>query len=240
MAQNCSSHRLRDRLSRILIVTDSRGGGLKNYLDGIDGIGLLCNITVVVLRGATLQTLLDIIDVEANSFDYFVLCGGICDLTDRKRSGRNIFLRYEPDPGLLDALIDVLIYYKALYGNRLNIATIPPASLRNYNIWKNGTSIPYDYDIQSQQNLLFEHLRDLNSTIIEVNKKTDTETLNWAEKSFSSALKGNRRVTKFKHSKFADGVHPDRSLQMVLYRRVADIIINAANTILDDQAPEQE
>ena len=210
---------------KILVVTDSRGRGLRHYLDETN-LSTQCEYNIITIGGANLQNLLNIVDVESNTYDYFIVCGGICNLTSKIRSGNLICLHYERDYNYVDSLIGTIEHYKAIYGNRINIATIPPASLINYNSWKNGVNreLEYEYEYQAQQEQLLEHLEYINQTIVRLNIITDTETLNWAEKAFSSSIKRNgRRTNKFKASWFSDGVHPDPPLQRILFRRILEI-----------------
>ena len=208
---------------KILLVTDSRGRGIAEYLQNQQ---LDCEINTKILSGADLNRLLETIYKQFDDYDFYFVCGGICSFTVRKTINENSVLCYEPDLEITGRITTLIHSYYEVFGQKLQLATIPPAHLENYNIWHNGTLQEYGYNVDEQQELLYNHLDEVNQHIIAENIALDLETLNWSEKTFSRAVKDNRRVIRFKRSRFSDGVHPDTPLREKLFTRVADIIRN--------------
>jgi hypothetical protein len=138
-----------DIRNRILFATGSRGSGISQFLDGQQ---LDCHITTIVRGGVKLQELLDIVQRRRTHFDLFIVCGGICNFTEKRRSGSNICLHYEPEDGLVDTITDLIRSLKTDLGSRLNVATIPPAHLENSNLWKNGPGLTIITTSQGSRN----------------------------------------------------------------------------------------
>ena len=225
---------------KILILTDSRGKGLEEYLQEklSNSDNILC--TVGVSPGARLEELFSQVDnsVGNNEYDYYIICAGICNFTEKVRVGQDLLLQYRPQQGALESIIGAIYEFKDRHRHRANIATIPPASLYNYNFYKNGETnwmYPVSFDeVRTQQVQLFSDIERVNNCIVEINTEQGVETINWAEKSYSTSLKRKRkgstpkRKTIFREKDFQDGVHPTLRLQRVLFGRVYDIITKTA------------
>ena len=231
---------------RILLITDSRGRGLKNLLN--NSLNHKYEIFENILSGSTIETLADWIETETNRLghlDAVILIGGICNFTSKETyrtcHGQINIIRYQERidttqiRGRLEALIDQL-------QRRLIIATIPPASLIKYleeQERRRGIRIPEGErgrlleDLASQQRDLEWDIEDLNKWIIEKNKELAKPTLDFHNQVYKTSKKKqrarSRRVRKFCDEDLRDGVHPNHSLLVKLCMRLDDTVTKTIN-----------
>lgn len=138
-------------------------------------------------------------------------------------------------------ICDVIHQLKHQYRSKLNIATIPPASLDNYlHYWNKDTpdeqlsAIKQEINLAQQQTTLEKDINEINGKIIELNIAFDTETINLAEKTYSRSIKKKKKtnrvtakIKKLRRDILRDGVHSAPDLQHIWYKRIEDVISNA-------------
>lgn len=220
---------------KILIVTDSRGAGLQQFLaEKIDSNNT--NIKVLVYRGAKLETLCNIVECKYDSsLDLVILSGGICDLTIREKEKGVKTLVYQRTDGNLDRIKDILTRITGKPGLRgkITITTIPPASLHRYFRHHNANKDPPPQTQQQQQDLL-QDIQEINECIITLNKAANLKTIDLHDKCFRKSLApksksktkpiAERRRKIFQDHFLSDGVHANLSLQSKWFTRYAEII----------------
>jgi hypothetical protein len=230
-----------------LIVCDSRGRGLKDYINkNENGLHLHFNVVVRIKPGKKLEELqLELTTQQPTTrhfrertWDHAIIAGGICNLTERTKEQGIKYLRYTRDEANIQGIIDNIRELRAKYNEKLNIPTIPPACLLNYYI-KNNVGDLSDVEKnhhEQQQTALEEDLERINSDIINVNATNQITTIHWAQKTYSSSLKKKRRraepdrIVKLKSSNLPDGVHPDETLKKLWFKRVTDYMWKVANS----------
>ena len=221
------------RKTRILLLSDSRGAGLKSIIQKNTPANYDIHWDEITLPGATLETLRKKVERASrrSNWDITIVNGGICNLTHRIKNRHETYIEYkisklEETRQAIDQIIQSL-------GDRAHICTITPASIQkyadHYNTRLNDTNIEIE-----QQNLL-EDIEELNEYIKSRNIHRDFPTINLAIKSFSSKLKkqGNKkkRITKFNDKELKDGVHPSEHLKTIWAKYIVQMATKIANNI---------
>ena len=197
-----------DIMARILVISDSRGRGIKHLLEEQTPHHWNIVWEVQVLSGATLETIRKKVErgQRRSNWDCIIVIAGICNITRRKARGQNRYLEYKERKVVetieaIDKLIDSL-------GNiNINICTITPASLKDYSEVRNN-----DPELETEQKQLEEDITEINKHIIERNIRRDQTTVNLAKLSQIRSLKKQgqtkKRIIKFNTKSLTDGVHP--------------------------------
>ena len=245
----------------ILIITDSRGSGLGEYLRTTD-FYTKYDSRIIVLKGATLQELASKLtnrrnpNIKTRNWDTAFVCGGICNLTSKTTISHKHVLQYQSKRENIQEICDFIHQVKHKYGSTINIATIPPALLTNYIHHHNKdtteeelNTLETSINLEEQQDQLEQDIREINQKIIELNIKFGTETINWAEKTYSRSLKRKKtsqtdrtqaKITKLRKDILIDGVHCARALQHIWYKRLHQVIENKHSTRRDTDQEEEE
>ena len=122
-------------------ITDSRGRGLNEFLDS-QQIGSNKSTIVLHVRvypGADLNRLKTKVDTfsAAKTYDLIVIIGGICDLTSKVTDENDLnLLEYTDSNSKKEHVLRTLSQLRQEYA-QINIATIPPFSLKKYLTTKN-------------------------------------------------------------------------------------------------------
>ena len=221
----------------VRIVTDSRCGGLLNYLEKDSNLNSCYKFDFQCKKGATLEVLGKLIDKKPwRKWDYAIILGGICNFTERTITEDKKLLVYTRKHSRVPELKSLITELKAKHKESLNIATIPPAYLENYfkhNNQNNGILSQQEITEQEkQQKQLEEDIKEVNEKIIEINRQEQTDTINLEEKSYVSSLKNKKRkkgkpdrVLRLKKRNFPDGVHADEELRELWFRRIAGVLL---------------
>ena len=204
----------------VIVITDSRGKGIEEYIKANDLEDDFAIVTKVI-RGCDVSRAAHLARSLISSYQhrnyYCMIFLGICSLTELSRTKRSRSIRY-PDQtrdSKVQCIIDDLKGLKAEFGDRINYPTIIPASLTKFYSFSNpGKSIPSD--LSQEQNALLEDLNTINSWIKDMNLKSSiTSTVNLSARFFSKSIKKNRktksgakrRVEKFNDNQLYDGLH---------------------------------
>ena len=239
-----------ERLFKCQIYTDSRGTGLDDYIKGpqwntaVVPSSTRSKITtaVCVKKGAKLeQAQKFLLDTNAGqNKDLIIIAAGICNLTERIRDSHANTLVYR-NRERKQHVIDIIQQLLQLYGDKIHIATITPASLLGYfkanNNTEPGTTLREALEIQ-QANLL-EDCEEINTFIINNNIARDQPTLPWGKQSYTESKKRKksgkprRKVKhKFNPKNLPDGVHPNNTLRRTWFKLIKDFVDRVARKLL--------
>ena len=233
------------RVYTTIIVTDSRGRGIDEYI-GANPTPDDQRYVFHVKPGKTIAqlapTIIDAINSHDIDYVYCIVSAGICGFTDKSidksMSPRASVLRYQ-DTYRSDKLrsnIDTATFLKNRYGNHINICSIIPADLTAYFRFHNpGLPVP-DY-LTSEQKALEEDVLTFNKALLELNSP-DTTNINLSSRAQVKSKKKRqrsgakivyRRVVKFSYKGLTDGVHYSTKLKdtifgLILHTSIRDTI----------------
>ena len=162
--------------------------------------------------------------INNNDTKYIVILAGICDLTTRVRSHGIKCLEYHSREAILGKIKQDITQLYSEFPGKVNIATIYPASIRNYYLHHNG--IEPNCEDQTHQDTLNQDITDINDTIINCNIRTAIETIDLHRVFHSSSKKkkSKKRVIKFEHKLLPDGVHPADTAQDKCFNRIHSVL----------------
>ena len=197
------------KMKHVVIYTDSRGRGLKEYI-GREFNSNGVQTTIVSRSGAKLADLISEAEGALNRnrhIAYLVISAGICDLTTRV-FGEVRVLRYIRNQETIDSLKSQIAGIYTNFPDRINIATIYPASLQNYQQHHNRSELTAEN--KAEQDSLLSDIAELNKVIVSCNIETDKQTINLGGLFLRSSIKKKekKRVAKLNHNYLPDGVHP--------------------------------
>ena len=232
----------RDKIFKVLILTDSRGKSLQDSFIERAGSSSQNIVTKVIVKpGCTFEQCVEKAVSWGHDptyqYDAIVIQAGICDFTERERQGRIKFLKYVRQ-NQTERLEEALRKLKESLGRKALVATIIPASLKKYLEFHNQDIQIRDDIIEtaaSQQADLIKDIQFVNNQIIEFNKSQGNRTIDLHDRVFSSTLKKRKNKGKikrsiiFKDSQLNDGVHPNEELNSLLHKRTWDVIEHTAN-----------
>jgi hypothetical protein len=203
----------------LVIITDSRGRGLQNFIDAHD---LENDFTIVLktIRGCDLRRAASIVRTLLPRYShrnyYCIVSVGICSFTEKakSKSKRSITYPLNAREQKVESAIQIISDLKAEFGSRINFPTIIPASLgKFYSYFNPNRSSPSS--LEEEQIALVADLKTVNEKIKQGNQELPTTTINLCNRFFSSSIKINkrkksrtkRRVEKFNDSQLFDGLH---------------------------------
>jgi hypothetical protein len=243
----------------VLVVSDSRGQGLASYLKKSSAYWTCFDTRVIVVKGAKLQDLRSLLtnrkrpNLRPRGWDTAVLAGGLCNFTERTTVDGLKVLQYHRDPERVAEVCEIISQIKHEFGSNIHIATIPPALLAGYLTHHNRkapaeklSSVQKDLDLEHQQFELETDLKEVNDKITELNIQFENQTINLAEKTYSSSVKKKKtsgrvqaKILKLRKDILQDGVHCARLKQHIWFERIRNIIENSY-TLPDSEAKEVE
>lgn len=203
-----------------LILTDSRGGGLSEYLNSqsyeeinTNSVEQEVEIDVITIPGAKIQELARCIPAKIHEkpYELIIIIAGICNFTTKE--GKLLTYGESQKETVLEIIQDLRDTYPHAI---LTFATIPPASLKKNARFLNDT---HNFSFTAQQDLLIKDIKEVNNFIVEQNIIEDSPTLDWARPTFITSKKRKRKgktarkVTKFTDRHLPDGVHPNEQLK---------------------------
>ena len=233
-------------MSNVLFVSDSRGRGFKSYIKNHDANEL--HLDYSILPGRNLTKLANEVDKwhSKKNFEYTVIFGGICGLTEQLRQDRQQQLRYPitTRQQKVDAILGTINDLKARDPPNINICTIIPASLSKFYEKKKRTA-GEEPDFQEEQEALGEDLATINDHIKQLNIDSNTGTIDLARRFYKSSLKRRRtgakdirkRTAKLIDTHLSDGIHLDKETEDECYQL---ILRNIKQHIQRKQDEEQE
>ena len=199
----------------VLIVTDSRGRGLDQRIQGVPRLNA-CHIKTAFLPGASLERLAieTIQEAGRSEYDWLIVFGGICSFTEKVnyRGEKRLHYPIEKSEEKKTKAIETIEDLYRRFPNKANVCTIPPASPTKYFTTNNpGKSTPEGLEEEGKK--LIEDLETVNNKIRELDIEKDQETINTSARVFKHSLKRYkkqttyRRVTRFSDKELPDGVH---------------------------------
>jgi len=213
-------------MAHILLISDSRGRGLKAKIQSFTSQDLEINYEEIVLPGATLETIYKRITRsrrrQRTTWDLIIINAGICNFTNRKFCRGNRYLEYTTSK--LDETRKTIDQILENFGTQVHICTITPASLAKY-----STDRPEETpQVKEEQDHLLKDIEEVNQHIVDRNIQKDCPTINLASNTYTRTLKkqGNKRkrIEKFSPKELEDGVHPTQKLQDIWAKLVATTI----------------
>lgn len=216
----------------VLVVTDSRGSDLRGALQPVK-IGSPCNIKVAFLPGANLEKIAveTIQEERRNYYSRIIIFGGICSFTDKvdTQEEKRLYYPLATSEAKKNRALETIKDLYRRFGDRINVCTVPPASLTKYYRVKNHTdSLPEG--IEEEEKKLLEDIEALNDEIRTINQEAGVTTLNTSSRVYKHSLKRyknkatTRRVSKFSDENLPDGLHFNRQLKERINSIVVDII----------------
>ena len=219
-----------------IIVADSRGRGLEDFIGGHPR-PITHEYVIEVLPGKTLQQLEPVAVNHITKYNlrsvYCVIFGGINSLTEKIRHNDRQYLRYPEDSRTrkVESIISIFTNLKERFCDRINFCTIIPASLSKFFQHHNpGDPLP-DY-IKSEQEALEQDITTINEVIIRLNaddianirldKRVQVRSKKRRQRSGSKIV--YRRTTKFNYDNLPDGVHFNNTLKTICFT----LIVNTA------------
>ena len=225
----------------ILIFTDSRGKGLRAHLSNYTE-DLSIQIFTLTISGRTLRSCLKSASEYLNgklyrgtyTVKYVAIISGICDLTSIVKEGGNRILQYQHDEENVNSLINEIKRHYTIYGGKINIATIAPASIENHYSFYNPL-MPRPESLEEDQKSLLQATSLINTTIIDCNKANGTESLDLARKTYSASKKARGNKTfKFSPKTLSDGVHANENIQNKWLTLASNVIQREAKRVILD------
>lgn len=227
-------------MTRILVITDSRGKNIKPHLQENTPEGKSITWDVQVLPGATIETILKRIErgKRRNHWHQIIVIAGICNITRRITSGSRNYLEYKirkvrETIEAIDQLLDI--------GEEVNICTITPASLKDYSSEREN-----DPDLTLEQQQLEQDIEEINQHIIARNINKDSATINLAKlaqiRTLKKRSKASKRIIKFDTQKLRDGVHPTSAHLQEWANYICSMIpkITKNSELSEDETSEEE
>ena len=216
---------------KVFIATDSRGRDLQPFLASHFSQQQL-SIQVDVCPGATLEQLVNVIKAKTDdSHDLIILSGGICNLTTKTKGKGIKSLTYHRNEDNISKIKDLVTTTQGTFGNRLSIATIPPASLLKFFQYHNKSLDPPEYLTEQQRDLL-QDTEEVNQYITTLSKAANIRTIDLHKQVFNNVLdpkKKNKhscekRRRVFLEKLLTDGVHANTTLKQKWFKRYAQSI----------------
>ena len=213
------------KITKVVIVGDSRIEGLNHYLEGnppITASNTRIDISTYMFKGATLSGLserITRIGHITDSANIIVFIGGICSLTTKE--GNLVYYPHTKEEEVRREIQD--IFQK--FGSKAHIATIPPANLTKASAraLKGNHREVTQTDLETQQKRLLEDIEKINNCIIEHSIRRNTPTLKLASTCMKQSKKWNKQKTRqktsvvFKHNSLRDGVHPNHEMKKLWF-----------------------
>ena len=218
------------RIFDCLILCDSRGRDLDDYIKSSDVLTNLpnCQINVEVRTrpGITLNSLDRKLHniTRGKTYDFIIIFAGICSFTRAHKDGTINLLVYEGE-NKPELALEIINKWLTKYGNRIHIATIPPADINKFNVLKNEDWTITD-QYKEQQNKLVRDIERVNDQIIESNIIRDQPTILTAKQTYYSATRKDRKtgkkskIKKFTAKELTDGVHANDKLKDSWFERI--------------------
>lgn len=230
--------------AHIVFLSDSRGGGLANFLRTIDGVPPSTTVDVKVIPGATTSKLLSVLRAKSSNINrcfpthriIIVLLGGICDFTSKINTRGNEQIVYNPKECPVEGFKgthSTIIDHCKNRGYFLLTSTIYPADLIKSNQFlidkgRQSHSTFSQNELGLQQLQLEKDLALTNDFITE-KARADSRifvNLNKYLLSQSKVRSGRsrnkfRKIIKLNYTPLYDGIHPDRSLKEKLFTAIA-------------------
>lgn len=233
-----------DALPTIIIIADSRGKGLEEFIDQHPESNRFNNIVKILpgrnLNQIAIETIQSISGL--NSQDYYcIILAGICSLTEVTRiagSKRIHYPLHSRDTKITD-ITGTIRDLKHRFADSINICTIIPASLTKYfNHYNPGKPLPEG--LEQEQSALIDDINTINTEIINANSQTVTNInlskrvlIQSKKKKQRRTTESYRRIFRFSDTELPDGVHFSDSLKSICF----SLIYETAIRDLQHQSP---
>ena len=228
----------RSARKHVLFISDSRGRGFDSYVESQNASDEY-RYRYIIESGLTLEKIKEKIHQQHRyrKFDYTVVLGGICSLTEKTKQKRKAILSYPKNnsPDKKERVIKIINDLKEKLAGQINLCTIIPACLTKYYQVQNRTKETPDFT--DEQSALLDDIEEINNTIKRLNSITNTPNIDYARRCYKHSLKRRRtgdkniktRVKEFENTKLWDGVHLDKVYQSKLFEIIFDTIKRQLN-----------
>lgn len=216
---------------KVIILTDSRGFGLKEFIDAKKPFPKGTLVHVISKGGATLAKLQQ--DLERSlrrsreTCDVIVLLAGICSFTARDKETQ--IIAYSTSK--LQENTEFIESISAKYGSKLLLSTIPPVDINKYNNFGPQRSQELTEDIKLQQQNLERDISRYNTKIIDLSNALNTEAIKFHEHIRLNKIQGrgrrrrsSRKQPHASYNKLYDGVHPNPELKQKFFAHAVEVI----------------
>ena len=215
-----------------VIISDSRGRGLQELLDG-QGVGRYVEVLMQEGAGSELAVLRSMDAVRRIKPGYVILMTGICDLTYRHGGTGRICLRQLRVKDGIDRVMEAYVAARELLDTmgvvRVSLATLTGIDLSDYHnkmrIGMNEAQYrEYERSVKQRddtQGLLDQMILTINQRITENNSRCRVPTV-WLAGAVHTYY---RKRTYNYYRRLRDGCHPDESTRRVWVRRLRRAIV---------------
>ena len=221
----------------IIIICDSRGRGLQNFVDSHPESSNYYN-TIEILPGRdinqiAINAIQTISNLSTQNF-YCVIFAGICSLTERTTIAGTQRIHYPLNnrTNKVREVINTIRDLKQRYSNSINICTIVPASLNKY-FQHHNPQVPAPEGLDAEQNALLEDIEEINQEIVNINAGAITN-INLSKRFFKQAKRKRqkiastiyrRRVLRFTDCDLPDGVHLSEDSKLTCFSLIYESAI---------------
>lgn len=207
----------------VLFISDSRG---RNIFTGKSEDLSQSNITVTAISmpGYNLQQLTDLsIENSPDLYDQVIISGGICDVTTKDYTSKEITLKYmtvnECERNVKMHLINSQFKLKDLT-THLSYTDLYGARLSEINSKLEHDKLRSKGDYVNMQTILNDSIFRLNKMIKEFNRDINSMSTAYISNAVSKNMGKNfRKGSPIKHcyKRLTDGLHPDEATKHKLY-----------------------
>ena len=217
-------------LKNILIITDSRGRGIGQYLKRETPENY--KYKTVFLPGASLERVAVEVfqQYDRQQYDNCIVLAGICGLTEKFIIRGQRRLHY-PTESAADKVNNILSTIHDLNTRltHINIATIIPASLiKHFRYHNPGCELPIG--LQDEDKRLLEDIELINREIKETNQAHERRTINLYARVCKNSLRKfrgqarTRRKSRFTDKDLTHDIHCNAALQKTCFELVKETI----------------
>ena len=207
--------------AKIIIITDSRGYGLENYIIQKKALEHPFQVTSVggltLRRAAKLVSKQEAIAKQKNLRYFYCIFAGICSFTNKDRYTGVISYQQENREYVVADALETIDELYSSYGGSIVLATIPPANIAK----ANSKTVS---DCQSQQDKLETDIDVANKRILELNGETGVISI----QTHKHILRTRKRDQKaeYYYKELTDGTHPSPQLEIKHFRHICNTINN--------------
>ena len=228
---------------KVLCISDSRGRGLEDYFHNyLAASNPSSSITAnfLLIPGGTIEAVASqtFQNCDEQNYDLIIINAGICNFTAKSHFKGFKCINYSDRTGKIEQVARTIEELDTAFGHRVNICTIPPASL-NKSFTHKYPNVPVPQEFESQQESLLHDIGEINRQLIQRNFYNGASSIDLAKQVFSSSLKrkrGGLRKVKFNDKNLPDGVHPSENLRNTWFKLISNFIITTYQSTAEEIA----
>ena len=244
----------------IVILSDSRGKGFKNFLRLHKRELREKNLSIVVeiYPGKTIENLAVHVQRlwDRRPPDLCVIFAGICSLTEKECINGQHRISYPSDrrDEKVDSVKRTISHLQSRYEGNINICHIVPACLRKYiekhNPRINKSDLLFPNTIEEEQAALIADIKSINELIQARNAEVGNTNINLFNRFTANTLRRyrsgdrsrKRKSSKLVSTKLADGLHFDKEAKFECFSLILKTIIRDTEerSVQDSQSEEDD